>query len=82
MSCATLVNLNSYIALLHFSDKAKLNFSLGSIAAAVGLAAAVTGSTGDPVYAGVVAWALSAVASEKGWGRMKVRGPPRFEVVG
>eukprot|EP00752_Nemacystus_decipiens_P002869 g2670.t1 len=71
VSCATLVNFNSYISLLSFSDKGKLNFSLASIAAAVGLGIAVTGGTGDPVYAGVVAWALSAVASEKGWGRMK-----------
>ena len=67
------MNFNSYISLLSFSDKGKLKFSLASVAAAVGLAVAVTGSTGDPVYAGVVAWALSAVASEKGWGRMKVR---------
>ncbi|CAM9203416.1 unnamed protein product, partial [Laminaria digitata] len=74
VSCATLVNFNNYIALLpRFSDNSKLRFSLGSIAAAVSLAVAVTGKTGDPVYAGVVAWALSAVASEKGWGAMKVR---------
>ncbi|CAM9308401.1 unnamed protein product, partial [Hapterophycus canaliculatus] len=71
VSCATLVNFNNYISLLQFSDKGKLNFSLASIVAAVGLGVAVTGITGDPVYAGVVAWALAAVASEKGWGRMK-----------
>ncbi|CAM9946300.1 unnamed protein product [Ectocarpus sp. 6 AP-2014] len=71
VSCATLVNLNNYISLLPFSDKGKLNFSLASIASAVGLAVAVTGTTGDPVYAGVVAWALSAVASDKGWAKMK-----------
>eukprot|EP00904_Undaria_pinnatifida_P001596 jgi/Undpi1/11437/HiC_scaffold_30.g13734.m1 len=74
VSCATLVNFNNYIALVpRFSDKGKLRFSLASIAAAVSLAVAVSGKTGDPVYAGVVAWALSAVASEKGWGRMKGR---------
>lgn len=74
VSCATLVNFNNYVALVpRFSDKGKLRFSLASIAAAVSLAVAVSGKTGDPVYAGVVAWALSAVASEKGWGRMKVR---------
>lgn len=72
VSCASLVNFNNYIATLAYSDKKKLNFSLASVVAAVGLGVAVTGSTGDPVYAGVVAWALSAVASEKGWGRMKV----------
>ncbi|CAM9686191.1 unnamed protein product, partial [Pylaiella littoralis] len=71
VSCASLVNFNNYIATLAYSDKKKLNFSLASVVAAVGLGVAVTGSTGDPVYAGVVAWALSAVASEKGWGRMK-----------
>lgn len=82
MSCATLVNFNNYIALIpRFSDNAKLRFSLGSIAAAVSLAVAVTGKTGDPVYAGVVAWALSAVASEKGWAAMKVRAFLQRELV-
>lgn len=72
VTCAALVNFNSYISLLQFSDKGKLNFSLASIVAAVGLGIAVTGTTGDPIYAGVVAWALTAVASEEGWERMKV----------
>lgn len=82
VSCATLVNFNNYIALIpRFSDNAKLRFSLGSIAAAVSLAVAVTGKTGDPVYAGVVAWALSAVASEKGWAAMKVRAFLQRELV-
>lgn len=68
------MNLNNYVCVVpKFSDKAKLNISLASIAAAVGLAVGVTGKTGDSVYAGVVAWALTAIASESGWGKMKVR---------
>lgn len=68
-----MVNMNNHIAQLpRFSDKGKLGFSLASIGGAVGLAVAVTGKTSDPVYAGVVAWALSAIASEKGWESMKV----------
>lgn len=64
VSCATLVNLNNYVSLVpSFSKKVMLRFSLASAAAAVALAVAVTVQTGDPVYAGVVSWALSAVAS-------------------
>lgn len=74
ISCATLVNLNGYLSLLpKFSDKALLRFSLTSIATGVSLAVVVTTKSGDPVYAGVVAWALSAIASEAGWKSMKGR---------
>ncbi|CAM9903771.1 unnamed protein product, partial [Sphacelaria rigidula] len=73
ISCATLVNLNGYLALVpKFSHKALLRFSLASIAAGVSLAVAVTTKSGDPVYAAVVAWALSAISSETGWKSMKV----------
>lgn len=55
-----------------FSNKALLRFSLASIATGVSLAVAVTTKSGDSVYAGVVAWALSAISSEAGWKSMKV----------
>lgn len=67
------MNLNGYLSLVpKFSDRALLRFSLASVAAGVALAVAVTAGTGDPIYAGVVAWALSAIASEAGWRSMKV----------
>jgi hypothetical protein len=65
ISCAALVNLNSHVAKTCAPDT-QLAAAFLSAFGAGGLGAAVTLMTGDPVYALVIAWALTAVASDGG----------------
>ena len=62
ISCAALVNLNNFLARTEVSTPLKELASHGSVAAAVGAAAYVSVTTGDPIFSGVVAWALVAIA--------------------
>jgi len=65
ISCASLVNMNSFVAKTCALDTQLAVAFLSSFGAAA-LGCAVTLRTGDPVYACVIAWALSAVASDGG----------------
>ena len=65
ISCASLVNMNSFVAKTCALDTQIAVAFLSSFGAAA-LGCVVTLRTGDPVYACVVAWALSAVASDGG----------------
>jgi len=65
ISCAALVNLNSHVAKTCAPDTQLATAFLSAFGAG-GLGAAVTLTTGDPVYALVIAWALTAVASDGG----------------
>ena len=63
ISCASLVNMNSFVAKTCALDTQLAVAFLSSFGAAA-LGCAVTLRTGDPVYACVIAWALSAVAAK------------------
>ncbi|CAM9394899.1 unnamed protein product, partial [Ascophyllum nodosum] len=77
ISCASLANLNKYFAnVKSFSNRDKLALSITTVVAAVILGAVITLVREDPVYAGVVAWALWAVGSEAGWRGLKDRVDP------
>lgn len=62
ISCAALVNFNNFLARTATATPLKELAAHASVAVAVGAAAYVSATTGDPIFAGVVAWALVAVA--------------------
>lgn len=72
VTCATLVNVNKYLALRGSDLRVKEAGALGSVAVAAAAAAYVLRTTGDPLYGFVVAWALAAVAADGG--RQAARG--------
>jgi hypothetical protein len=65
ISCASLVNINSHVAKTCGLDT-QVAFAFMSSFGAAALGVAVSAATGDPIYACVIAWALSAVASDGG----------------
>lgn len=67
------MSLNGYFAsVTSLSNRAKLALSLTTVVAAVTLGVCITLVSEDPVFSGVVAWALWAVGSEGGWRNLKV----------
>lgn len=66
ITAASLVNLHNWLARRGTPLRQKEAAVYASVAAAVGLAAFVTATTKDPVYALVIAWALAAVAADGG----------------
>ncbi|CAN0165976.1 unnamed protein product, partial [Discosporangium mesarthrocarpum] len=67
VSCASLVNLNGFLAYLPgLSNGSKLAASVASISVAVALALAVAVLRGESVVPGVIAWALASIASKEG----------------
>lgn len=64
ITAASLVNLNNYLARRGTPLRVREGAAYASVAAAVAAAAYVTASTGDPIFAAVIAWALAAVASD------------------
>ena len=65
ISCAALVNLNSFVAKTCGVDT-QLAVAFASAYGAAALGVAVSASSGDALYGCVVAWALAAVASDGG----------------
>jgi len=66
ITCATLVNMNKWLSLNGSSRGLKVAAAYLSVALAVGLAAYVSSTTRDPIFAFVVFWSLSAVSVEGG----------------
>lgn len=62
ISCAALVNLNNWLARIRADVRVKEMASHASAIAAVAAAVYVSMTTGDPIFAGVITWALVAVA--------------------
>jgi len=66
ITAAAVVNVNSLVAVAATPPHAQLSFAFASVWGAAALGALVTATSGDPVYAGVLAWALSAVVADGG----------------
>jgi hypothetical protein len=66
ITCASLVSLNSWVAVARWAPGAKLTLAFASTLFATTAAAFVSVTTGDPVVSFVVAWALAAVAVDGG----------------
>jgi hypothetical protein len=62
-TAASLVNINGMVAMGDVSSKTVAWFGHGSVVAATVLGVWVTTTRSAPVYGGVIAWALAAVAS-------------------
>ena len=65
ITAAAVVNLNS-LAALTLSHAAQIYVAFSSVFASAIIGSVVTLHTGDPIYAGVLAWALTAVAEDGG----------------
>lgn len=63
ITCAAVVNMNSVAAFM-LDVPSQLAFAFASVFGAAGLGAYVTLATGDPLYAMVIDWALTAVKSD------------------
>eukprot|EP00966_Prymnesium_polylepis_P088604 2050486-Prymnesium_polylepis.1 len=66
ITAASLVNLNNWLARKGTSLAAKEVSAHDSVLVAVAAAAYVSATTGDPIFAGVITWALSWVAYDGG----------------
>lgn len=66
ITAAAVVNANSLVAVVAPPPHVQLSFAFASVWGAAALGALVTANTGDPLFAGVLAWALSAVAADGG----------------
>ena len=56
ITAAAVVNLNSLVAVAAPPPHKQLSFAFASVWGAAALGALVTVTTGDPVFAGVLAW--------------------------
>ena len=56
ITAAAVVNLNSLVAVVAPPPHKQLSFAFASVWGAAALGALVTVTTGDPVFAGVLAW--------------------------
>lgn len=81
ITCATLVNLNKWLALNGnaVSLGVRTAAAFGSVGAALALAAYVAVTTKDPLFPAVVAWALAAVAAD---GSSRARGVVSKKLLG
>lgn len=66
ITAAAVVSANSFAQVARWAPSTKLSFAFVSVWLAVATAAGVSITTGDPVIALTVAWALSAVAADGG----------------
>ena len=61
-----MLSLNSFVAVAGASPRTKIATARASAWGSLAAGAAVTVTTGDPVYALTLAWALAAVAADGG----------------
>jgi hypothetical protein len=66
ITAATVLSLNSFVAVAGASPRTKIATARASAWGSLAAGAAVTVTTGDPVYALTLAWALAAVAADGG----------------
>ena len=66
ITAAAVVNANSYIAVAHAAPHVQLSLAFASVWCAAALGVSVTIASGDPTVAGVLGWALAAVAADGG----------------
>jgi hypothetical protein len=66
ITAAAVVSLNSFVAVRRVKTSTRVSLAFASTWLAASLGACVTSTSGDPIFALVLAWALSAVASDGG----------------
>lgn len=66
ITAATVLSLNSFVAVAGASPRTKITTARASAWASLAAGATVTVTSGDPVYALTLAWALAAVAADGG----------------